>query len=94
MKPIIFSQASIFHLYRLGHVVTGITGKRYHLENPSEMHTLIRLCDRSKNKTIATQFDAFLSTVDDNVFQQMAQHGLLRDTLVLRANQEMQRSIA
>ena len=81
MKPIIFTQASIFHLYRLGHIVTGVTGKRYRLESIDDMNSLIRYCDRSDNKSIAKQFAAFLSTVDENTLQQMAQRGLLRETL-------------
>lgn len=92
MKPIIFSQASIFHLYRLGHVVTGITGKRYHLEKVDEMYSLIRYCDRSDNKSISTQFSAFLSTVDEGNYQQMAEKGLLQK--MLERPDQAHRSIA
>ena len=64
---LVFSQASIFHLYRLGLVVAGKTGKKYRLSDEDEMRSLIRYCNRSTNTTICRQYDAFLYTLEPSV---------------------------
>ncbi|MCR8923933.1 hypothetical protein NO559_14210 [Dasania sp. GY-MA-18] len=61
---IIFTQASIFHLYRLGLVVMGKTGEKYRLSDEGDMNALIRYCDQTRDPSISRQFDAFLDSVD------------------------------
>lgn len=61
---LVFSQTSIFHLYRLGLVVTGVTAKKYRLSEEKEMIALIRYCNRSNNTSVCRQYDAFLYTLD------------------------------
>ena len=61
---IIYSQASIFHLYRLGLVVMGKTGEKYRLSDERDMNALIRYCDQSRDPSISRQFDAFLDSVE------------------------------
>lgn len=74
---IIFSQASIFHLYRLGLVVMGKTGKKYRLSEDADMYALIRYCDRCDDESIHRQFHAFLDSVDDNVLAAMKSQRLI-----------------
>lgn len=75
---IVFSQASIFHLYRLGLIVTGKTGKKFRLSDSEQMYSLIRFCDRSQDPSINRQFDAFIDSVEPNVRAQMQASWLLR----------------
>ncbi len=63
---LIFSQESIFHLYRLGLAVSEKSGKRYRLVNEKEMHALIRYCDRSKDSKVRQKFSAFLAFLSNN----------------------------
>ena len=64
---LVFSQNSIFHLYRLGLVVSNKTGKKYHLSNEQEMISLIRYCNRSENTAICRQYDTFLLSVEPDI---------------------------
>lgn len=75
---IIYSQASIFHLYRLGLVVMGKTGKKYRLSDEPDMNALIRYCDRSEDLGINRQFDAFLDSVEPNVLLAMESRCLIQ----------------
>lgn len=68
---IIYSQASIFHLYRLGLVVMGKTGEKYRLSDEAEMNALIRYCDHTRDPSISRQFDAFLDSVDSETISLM-----------------------
>ena len=68
---LIFSQNSIFHLYRLGLVVSGKMGKKYRLSNDEEMKSLIRYCTRSNDTAICRQYDAFLSSVEPSTLTQI-----------------------
>jgi hypothetical protein len=68
---LIFSQSSIFHLYRLGLVVTGKTGKKYRLSNEDEMKSLIRYCNKSDDTSICRQYDAFLYTLELPVLEEI-----------------------
>ena len=61
---LVFSQNSMFHLYRLGLIITGKTGKKYHLSNDEEMKSLIRYCNKSDNTTVCRQYDAFLHSLE------------------------------
>lgn len=72
---IIYTQESIFHLYRLGLVVFGRTGIKYRLSNERDMNALIRYCDHSDDPTINLQFSAFLDSLENQVLRKMqAQH--------------------
>lgn len=64
---LIFSQTSIFHLYRLGLAVSTKTGKKYRLSNVEEMKSLIRYCNRSDNTDICDHYDTFLHSVEPEV---------------------------
>ena len=75
---IVFSQASIFHLYRLGLVVSGKTGKKYSLSNEAEMLALIKRADTSSDLSINRQFNAFISTLEPNLRAEMYARGYLR----------------
>ena len=68
---LIFSQNSIFHLYRLGLVVTGITKKKYRLRNDEEMKSLIRYCNRSDNTSVCRQYDAFLHSLEPEMLTEI-----------------------
>ena len=68
---LIFSQNSIFHLYRLGLVVSGKTGKKYQLSDEQEMASLIRYCNRSDNSAICRQYDTFLHSLEPEVFNRI-----------------------
>lgn len=70
---LIFSQNSIFHLYRLGLVVSGKTGKKYRLSSEKEIRSLIRYCNRSDNSDICRQYDAFLHTLEPDMFKLIEQ---------------------
>ena len=61
---LVFSQASIFHLYRLSVIVAARTGKKYRLSSVEELNSLIRYCNRSDNTSIARQYDTFLHSLD------------------------------
>ena len=78
---LVFSQSSIFHLYRLGLIVSGKQGKKFCLSNEHEMLELIRVADGSNDRTIMQQFDAFLSTIDDELLQIMEGSGYIRRRL-------------
>ena len=81
---IIYSQASIFHLYRLGLVVMGKTGKKYRLSDEREMDALIRYCDRSKDTSIHRQFSAFLDSVESTTLVLMQRQSLIRGEGLMR----------
>ncbi len=68
---LVFSQASIFHLYRLGLVVTGITGKKYRLSSDDEMRSLICYCNRSDDTSVCRQYDAFLHSLEPAVLREI-----------------------
>ena len=68
---LVFSQNSIFHLYRLGLVVTSKTGKKYRLSDEEEMKSLIRYCNRSDNTTVCNQYDNFLYSLDAEVLTEI-----------------------
>lgn len=78
MDKVVFTQESIFHLYRLGLIVFSKTGKRYHLQDPVEMNSLIRFADSSNNPVIRRQFEAFLSSVEPGIVETLEIHGLLQ----------------
>ncbi len=61
---LVFSQNSIFHLYRLSVIVAHKTGKKYRLSDLEELNSLIRYCNRSDNTAIARQYDTFLHSLD------------------------------
>ena len=86
MKKIIFSQASIFHLYRLGLLVGGKTGVRYRLVNQEEMNRLIRYCDRTSDQTVRRQYEAFLASAEPNVLAALEEQKLIQPGRVLRQN--------
>jgi hypothetical protein len=65
MSNIIFSQSSIFHLYRLGHLACSSTGVRHRLSDELSMLMLIKHCSTSADSSVVKQFSAFLSTVDE-----------------------------
>ena len=66
---LIFSQNSIFHLYRLGLVVSGETGKKYRLSNSKEMESLIRYCKSSTNNVVCRHYDTFLGSLEPDMFK-------------------------
>ncbi|MEE8058103.1 MAG: hypothetical protein V3T17_09730 [Pseudomonadales bacterium] len=66
---LVFSQVSIFNLYRLGLIVTGKTGKKYRLSNEKEMRSLICYCNRSEDTSICRQYDAFLYTLEPEILR-------------------------
>ena len=75
---IIYSQASIFHLYRLGLVVLGKTGEKYRLSDERDMNALIRYCDQSRDPGIVRQFGAFLDSVEPATLALMKAKRLIR----------------
>ena len=77
MKPIIYSQASIFHLSRLGLLAFAITGVRYRLKNHEELDSLIRYCDKSTNPTICRQLETFLFAAGEATTAEMMNQSLL-----------------
>ena len=66
MNTVIFSQASIFHLYRLGHLVFAATGVRHRLSDELAVMMLIKHSATCNDNCIQQQFSAFLSTVEDD----------------------------
>lgn len=68
---LVFSQSSIFHLYRLAQVVTKRTGKKYRLSNEQELKSLIRYCNRSNNTSICRQYDTFLYTIEPEMLTEI-----------------------
>lgn len=75
---ILFSQASIFHLYRLGLVVSGKTGHKYSLSDETQRLDLIRYCDASHDQSIQRQLNAFLSTLEPELLQTLEIYQLIR----------------
>jgi hypothetical protein len=65
MKAPIYSQASIFHLSRLGLLVAGLTGKRFKLKKPEDQRSLILYCEGSRDPSIRKQFEAFKEANSD-----------------------------
>lgn len=70
---LIFSQNSIFHLYRLSVIVSHKTEKKYRLSNEEELHSLIRYCNRSENTTICRQYDTFLHSLEPDILMEIEQ---------------------
>ncbi|MFA7554188.1 MAG: hypothetical protein WCY88_08055 [Spongiibacteraceae bacterium] len=70
---LVFSQNSIFHLYRLGLVVTAITGEKYRLSHEASMKALIRYCNRSHDTDVCRQYDSFLYSLTPEVLIQVEQ---------------------
>ena len=68
---LVFSQNSIFHLYRLGLVVTGLTHKKYRLSDDKEMQSLIRYCNRSNHTAVSRQYDAFLHSLEPEILTEI-----------------------
>ena len=68
---LIFSQNSIFHLYRLSVIVSAKTGKKYRLSNVEELNSLIRYCNRSDETAIARQYDTFLHSLDQQTLAEV-----------------------
>ena len=68
---LIFSQNSIFHLYRLSVIVSSKTGKKYRLSNVEEMNSLIRYCNRSDNTAVARQYDTFLYSLEPDTLTEV-----------------------
>lgn len=87
---IIYSQASIFHLYRLGLVVMGKTGEKYRLSDERDMNALIRYCDQSRDPSISRQFDAFLDSVEPAKLSLMKAKRLISSTGEAETNQVFQ----
>lgn len=75
---IIYTQESIFHLYRLGLVVFGRTGVKYRLSKESDMNALIRYCDQCDDPTISLQFSAFLDSLESHVLRSMESQHLIQ----------------
>jgi hypothetical protein len=74
---IIYSQESIFHLYRLGSVVNKKTKRKYKLSNKAELNALIRYCERSGDALIKDQFKKFIASVDADTVSNMGLSGLI-----------------
>lgn len=70
---LVFSQNSIFHLYRLSVIVATKIGKKYRLSNVQELNSLIRYCNRSDNTAIARQYDIFLHSLEPEILSQIEQ---------------------
>lgn len=68
---LIFSQNSIFHLYRLGNIVAKITGKKYRLSNNEEMKSLIRYSNRSENTKVCRQYDEFIYSLEPEMLHEI-----------------------
>lgn len=68
---LVFSQNSIFHLYRLSVIVAAKTGKKYRLSSVQELNSLIRYCNRSDNTHIARQYDTFLHSLDPEILTEV-----------------------
>ena len=68
---LVFSQNSIFHLYRLSVIVATKTGKKYRLSDEQELNSLIRYCNRSDNTAIARQYDTFLHSVEPAILVEL-----------------------
>lgn len=68
---LVFSQNSIFHLYRLSVIVAAKTGKKYRLSDLQELKSLIRYCNRSENTAIARQYDTFLHSVEPDILTEI-----------------------
>ena len=68
---LVFSQNSIFHLYRLSVIVSTKTGKKYRLSDEEEMHSLIRYCNRSENTAICRQYDVFLHSLEPEILTEI-----------------------
>ncbi len=68
---LVFSQNSIFHLYRLGLAVTSLTHKKYRLSNEEEMKSLIRYCNRSNHTAVCRQYDTFLHSLEPEMLFQI-----------------------
>ena len=68
---LVFSQNSIFHLYRLGLVVSGLTQKKYRLSDDKEMQSLIRYCNRSNHTAVCRQYDAFLHSLEPEMLAEI-----------------------
>ena len=68
---LVFSQNSIFHLYRLSVIVSSKTGKKYRLSDVQELNSLIRYCNRSDNTAIARQYDTFLHSVEPDILTEL-----------------------
>ncbi|WP_101757035.1 hypothetical protein [Oceanicoccus sp. KOV_DT_Chl] len=82
---LVFSQNSIFHLYRLSVIVASKTGKKYRLSNEQELNSLIRYCNRSESTDIARQYDTFLHSVEPEILTEIEKMtGLLFQEVRLR----------
>ncbi len=68
---LVFSQNSIFHLYRLSVIVSHKTGKKYRLSDEEEMNSLIRYCNRSENTAICRQYDIFLHSLEPDILTEI-----------------------
>ncbi|MEE8058244.1 MAG: hypothetical protein V3T17_10475 [Pseudomonadales bacterium] len=86
MNKVVYSQESIFHLYRLGLVVAGKTGKRYHLQIEDELNSLILDSDQSTDPSIGIQFDAFVSALSPEIIARLESEGLIRPGRYLQQN--------
>ncbi len=73
---ILFSQASIFHLSRLGALYSGKVGKKYSLSNEAERLELLRLSDTSHDLSIRKQFSAFVSTLEPETLHALQNIGI------------------
>lgn len=74
---IIFNQASVFHLYRLGTLVYGKTGTRYTLSDEGERLELIRFCNSYPDKSVQRQLSAFIDSLDAGVISQLQSMNLI-----------------
>ncbi len=73
---ILFSQASIFHLSRLGALYSGKMGIKYSLSNEAERLELLRLSDVSNDISIRKQFSAFVSTLEPQTLKALQDVGI------------------
>ena len=81
---LIFSQESIFHLYRLGLVVNGKTGKKYKLSSEADINALIHYCDHSKDRAVKNQFEAFIASIDPDLLETMEQESIISPHVEVR----------
>jgi hypothetical protein len=78
MDKVVYSQQSIFHLYRLGLAITRQTGKRYHLQDEEELNSIIKMSDRSNDPRIGRQLSAFLDSIEPEILDGLEAEGLIR----------------
>ena len=67
----VFSQSDLSHLYRLGKMVSGHTGKKYALSDEKQILALMTYCDYSNDRAINHQYEEFISSLDPNTLSKL-----------------------